>query len=228
MRTLRWGATTVAAALLFVACGDSTGPAVERNEQGTGTRTLRIVADIEGQEAPGGFVTGMNVEVRDAQGNPVSGATVTIRNDDLGTVNLLENGTGSGDYTATVNTFAFGDYRLDVVQDTNNVRDVVVGGIAVHAILSPSTSDTVPANQSLTVVWERLSEAAGADVESRDFEAQGIPDTGTYTIPASAIQVRADERVRVKRYNEVLMAGGLAGSRLKLEIQSTVEPVLVQ
>lgn len=220
---LVWGVAVVAGA-----CGDSTGPAASRNDPGTGTRTMHVVADIEGQDVPGGFVTELDVRLRDAQGNAISGATVTVRNPTLGTVNLLELDAGSGNYEASVNTFAPGDYRLDVVKDTQNVRGVVVGGLSAHQIVSPQANDTVPAGQPLTVSWTRPAEAMGADVETRDFAAEGIPDSGTYTVPGADNPPRVDQRVRVWRFNEVTIAGGLLGSRLKLSIRNTVEPVVVR
>lgn len=216
------------ATLGAAACGDGTGPAVERNKPGTGTSTLRVVADIEAQDVPGGFVTVFDVGLRNATGNPVSGATVTVKNGSLGTVNLLETGTGTGDYTATVNSFPSGDFALDVIRGTDKVEGVVVGGLAAHKITAPAKNATVTANQQLTVTWDRPTEAAGADLETRDYSASGLPDTGSHIIPANQNPARADQRIRVWRYNQVAMAGGLAGSRLKLEVRNTIEPVVVQ
>ena len=221
---------TIATALTAAlgACGDSTAPAVNRNEPGTGTHTLRVEGEIEGQDVAGGFTTQMVVKVRDAAGNAVSGATVAVRNSTLGTLNLLELSAGSGEYEASVNTFASGDYRLDVVRGTDKVEDVVIGGMAAHAITSPTLSAPVAADQPLTVTWSRPSEAAGADLETRDFSADGIPDAGSYTVPAADNPARTDQRIRVWRYNEVALAGGLLGSKLKLSIRNTLEPVVVQ
>lgn len=44
----------LAVALFVAACGDSTGPAAARNDPGTGTRTLKVIADIKGQDVSGG------------------------------------------------------------------------------------------------------------------------------------------------------------------------------
>lgn len=228
MNTLRQATRLTLAALLTAACGDGTGPAVERNKPGTGTNTLQVVADIEAQDVPGGFVTVFDVALRNATGNPVSGATVTVKNNTLGTVNLLETGTGTGDYTATVNSFPSGDFSLDVIRATDKVEGVVVGGLAAHRITAPAKNATVPANQQLTVTWDRPTEAAGADLETRNYGASGLPDTGSHIIPANQNPTRADQRIRVWRYNQVAMAGGLAGSRLKLEVRNTIEPVVVQ
>ena len=218
-----------AASLAGAACGsDATGPAAERNDPGTGTNTMKVIADIDGEEAGGGFVTAFEVSLRDAQGNPISGATVTIENTELGTVTLLELDAGSGDYEATRNTFAAGDYRLDASKDAEAVTGVIVGGMSVHEIMSPSSGDTLAVNTPQTVTWTRPSEAAGVDVETRDYTAEGIPDVGTLTIPGEFFTARTDERVRVTRFNEVNIAGGLFGSRLRLSIRNGVEPLVVE
>ena len=39
---------------------------------------------------------------------------------------------------------------------------------------------------------------------------------------------RPDQRVRVWRFNEVDIAGGLPGSRFRVKVRQTVEPVIVQ
>ena len=222
-------ALVCAASLVALACGDSGGPAVARNDPGTGTRTMKVTADIDGNDVPGGFITDFEVSLRDVQGNPISGATVTVRNSTLGTVALLEDGIGTGDYVATVNTFAPGDYELEVVKDTdNNVQGVVIGGMAVHEIMTPSVNDTVLADADLVITWTRPSEAAAADVETQDFAVDGIPDSGSYTIQGADNPARPDQRIRVFRFNQVDIAGGLFGSRIKLEIRNSVEPVVVQ
>lgn len=219
----------LALAVALAGCGDdTTGPAAERNDPGTGTQTMLVKADIEGEDAPGGFVTDFEVQLRDAQDNPISGATVTIQNGALGTVNLLESGQGTGDYVAVRNSFPSGDYRLDVVSGTDNVHGVVIGGMAAHVITSPSANDTVLANAPLVINWTRPSQAAGADVETQDFQAEGIPDSGTYTVPATGNPARDDGRVRIARFNRVDIAGGLFGSELKLKIRNTVEPVVAE
>ena len=224
-----WGSVlSLTLAVLTLACSDSTGPAASRNEPGTGTATLRVNGEIEGQDVAGGFVTQFLVSVRDAAGAPVSGAVVIVRNTALGTVNLLELSAASGDYEATVNSFASGDYRLDVTRGTDNVLGVVVGGLAAHQITSPVANGTAPAGQAMTVTWSRPSEAVAVDLGTRDFLAEGIPDAGTYTIPAGNNPVRPDQRIRVSRYNQVNIGGGLVGSQLKLSIRNTVEPVVVQ
>lgn len=225
---IRWVVLGSVAAALVLACGDSTGPAALRNEPGTGTSTMLVIADIDANDEPAGFITDFDVTLRDALGAPISGATVTIRNGGLGTVTLEEQVAGTGDYFAQRFGFASGDYRLDVVSGSDNVQGVVVGGIAGHAILAPARNDTIPAGDTLLVRWTVPSQAAGADVESRDYQIENLEDTGSHRIPGAFIQARPDERIRVWRFNRVDIAGGLTGSRLKLSVRNSVDPVFVQ
>lgn len=210
------------------ACGDGTGPATSRNNPGTGTSTLRVTADIDANDMAVGFTTEFLVSVRDGVGSAVSGATVTIANASLGTITLAETGAGSGDYFATRSSFPGGDFRLDVVRGTDNVRGVILGGPGVHNITAPLANSTVPANQPLTVRWTIPSQAQAAEVETRDYGPVTGPDNGTFVIPTANNTARPDQRIRVFRFNEVTMAGGLPGSRLRVEVRKTVEPVNVQ
>lgn len=211
-------------------CGSGTGPAASRNNPGTGTSTLLVTADIDANDVPNttAFNTEFVVQLRDAAGSPVSGATVAMGNPVLGTITLVETGVGSGDYTATRSGFPGGDFSLNVTRGTDNVRDVVLGGPSVHAITAPVQNQTVPASQALTVRWTVPSQAQFAEMETRDFGPFTAPDNGTYTFPAAQNPVRADQRVRVFRFNEVTIAGGRPGSRLRVEVRRTVEPVVVQ
>lgn len=223
----------LAALALAAACGDGTGPATSRNNPGTGSSTLAVIADIDASDDPtiiGGFSTDYFVSVRNGLGNPVSGATVTVSNGSFagGKITLPETGAGTGDYLLTGNTFPSGDFRLDVVQGTNNVSGVVVGGPGVHNITTPVKDATVPALQPLLVRWTVPSKAKSAEVETRDFGPITLPDTGAYRIAGVDNPARVDQRIRVFRFNEVDMAGGLVGSRLRVKVRKTVEPVVVQ
>lgn len=217
------GAALVAAA----GCGDGTGPATSRNDPGTGTSTLQVIADIDANDQTGGgFITDFGVSVQDGLGNRVSGASVTIRNATLGTVTLTE--AASGTYFAQRNSFPSGDFRLDVVSGSNNVSGVILGGPGVHNITAPLQNAIVPAGQPLPVRWTVPSQAQAAEVETQDFAPVTVPDNGSYTISGANNPANANQRIRVFRFNEVTMAGALPGSRLQVEVRKTVEPVIVQ
>ena len=218
----------IAAFVGLLACGDSTGPAANRNNPGTGSLTLRVDAEVAGVEASGVMTTSYVVLVRDAQSLPVSGANVTVRNTSLGSVTLTENPSGSGLYLATRPTFPSTDFTLDVVRGADNVRGVVLGNPGVHTITLPARNSTVAANQPLNVRWTVPSQALSAELETRDYGTIEIADNGAHTVPAADNPARTDQRVRVNRFNELDMAGGLPGSRLRVEVRREVEPVVAQ
>ncbi len=235
MRAL-WTTALSAAVAGALACGGGTGPATSRNNPGTGTSTLKVTADIDANDDPtviGGFSTDYSVSVRDGLGSKVSGATVTISNPSLGTITLLETGTGSGDYAITGNTFPSGDFTLNVVKGTDNVQNVVLGGPGVHTITAPAKNATVQSSQPLTVTWVLPSAAKSAEVKTKDYDAPDLPDNGTFVIPAGPVTnpPRPDQRIRVFRFNEITTVDGmraLPGSRLRVQVRQTVEPVIVQ
>ncbi len=211
----------------LVACG-GTEPTVERNDPGTGTLTLKVTADIDASDVVGGFITDFDVDVEDAAGNPVSLATVTIKNSSLGEITLLETSAGSGKYTAVRNSFPNGDFELNVVRGTDNVQGVILGGPGVHTITAPLANDTLVAQQSLIVTWNSPSQAKSAELETQDYGPVVVPDTGAAMVPALENEKRPNQRIHIYRFNEVGINGGLPGSRLKVEVRQTVEPVIVQ
>jgi hypothetical protein len=80
----------------------------------------------------------------------------------------------------------------------------------------------------MTVRWSVPSRAKSAMLETRDFGPLALPDTGVYVIAGANNPVNSSQRVRLSRYNEVDVAGGLPGSRLRVTIEQTVEPINVQ
>jgi hypothetical protein len=55
---------------------------------------------------------------------------------------------------------------------------------------------------------------------------QTLHSRGDY--PAVSNVTRSDQRIRLFRFNEVNLAGGLTGSRFRIKIRQSVEPVTVQ
>jgi hypothetical protein len=217
-------ALCAAAAASLLACGKSS--ATSHNNAGTGTATLLVTADVSASMTSGGPVTSFAVDVHDGVGNRVSGATVTMNNADLGPVTLVEATSGSGHYVNSKASFPGGDFQLSVVRSSDNVQNVLVGGPGSHTINAPTRSAVVPANQPLVLSWTTPSTAKAVSISTKDFDGQG-PDTGTYTIPAASNPARNNQRLDISRYNEVDMAGGLSGSRLRVTFTSTVDPYTV-
>ncbi len=214
-------------AILFAAGGDSlTDPAMDRNDPGTGTGTLDIRADVDAFDEAGGLVTQFSVQVRDGIGDAVTGATVTITNTGFGEVTLLDP-EGSGNYLAERNAFHEGDFTLSVVSGTDVVEGVVLGGPGIHTITVPGVDSPAAAGQAMTVRWNVPSQARSAEVETKDYGPVLLPDTGAVIIPAASNPAAADQRIRVFRFNEVDIAGGLFGSRMRLEVRQSVHPLIV-
>ena len=79
----------VLAALALAACGGNSN-ATDHNRPGTGSATLLVTGDINAAQSSGAPLTSFQVDVRDGLSNKVSGATVTLHNQDLGDVQLVE------------------------------------------------------------------------------------------------------------------------------------------
>ena len=168
----------------IISCGgdNSTCPAVARNSAGTGTSTMRLTADIDADNALGGFTTDYFVSLRDGLGNRISGATVTYSNSPLFTLTLVETGVSSGDYASMRFGFPAGEFRLDVTRGADNVRSVNLGGPGVHTISAPVNRSIATAGQPLVVFWSVASRAKVAQIETMDLGPIEIADVGTYTI----------------------------------------------
>ncbi len=216
-------------AILASACGgsdDPTGPS------GTGTQTMLVEASIEGVDQEGGFTTRFEVSLFDAEGEAIPEAVVTFAHAALDTVELEEQGAGSGVYAATAATYEPGDYTLDVVWGDERIEGAVVRGLEIHTIESPEAGATVPEAEPLTVTWTNASPSAMVRVETHDFATdpdEEIADTGSYTIPGEANPRRPqNQRIRVTRYAAVDIGGGLPGSTVQVSIRNTVSPISVR
>ncbi len=225
MKPTRFLAALAATAL---ACGG--GTATSHNNAGTGTSTLLVTGDIEAAMNNGAPATNFTVTLRDGLGNRVSAATVTISNSGLpnGSVSLVENQQGSGRYVNAIAQFPGGDFGLSVTRNTDNVQGVVVGGIGMHTINTPARNAVVPANQPLAVSWTTPSTAKQATISTSNFNGISTADTGSYTIAATNNPPNPSQQLDVSRFNEVDIAGGLAGSRLRLTFTASVNPYVVQ
>ena len=214
--------TALAAAAL--ACGgSSSGSAISHNNPGTGSSTLLVTGDIIGSISNGSPTASFTVNVNDGTGARVSGATVVISNSGLtgGALTLTETGTGSGRYTATFAGFPNGDFQLSVTKGTDAVS-ATVGGLGMQTISAPAASATVPANTDLQVSWTTPAQAKQATVSTTNLSAVSMADDGSFTIVAASNPARASQTLTLVRNNEVDLAGGLLGSRLRVSFTSTV------
>jgi hypothetical protein len=218
-----------ALAATALACGGGS-TATSHNNAGTGTSSLLVTADIEGSINNGAPQTNFTVSLRDGMNLRVSGATVTISNSGLpnGSVALVEAAPGTGRYVNSTAQFPSADFGLSVTRNTDNVQGVVVGGVGMHTINTPAKNAVVPANQPLAVSWTTPSTAKQATIWTSDFNGVSTADTGSYTIAATNNPPNTNCQLQVARFNEVDIAGGLAGSRLRVTFTASVSPYVVQ
>jgi hypothetical protein len=213
------------AALALAACGGQS-TATDHNKAGSGSTTMTVTGDINASQTSTGPSTSFSVRLRDGVNSPVTGATVTIHNQQLGDVALTD-ANNTGVYTSTAASIPSADFGLTVVKGSDNVQGVVVGNPGVHVINGPASSSTVAANQPLTVSWTTPTTAKSATITTNGYSAQA-PDTGTYTIPAANNTVRNNQHVDVARFNEVDIAGGFSGSRLRVTYTASFTGITVQ
>ena len=224
---------TLAAAAAALACGSSSSnnAAVSHNSPGTGTNTLKVVGSITAANLPTTTTpqTTLSVTVTDGTGATVNGATVTVLNSSVpdGVVNLTQAAAGSA-YTGTVASYPSGDFRLNVVKGTDNVQNVVLGGVGMHTINAPAQNGTVTAGQPLDVTWTTPAVAKQVSIQTRDLATTLAPDTGDFTISGAENPARISQRVIITRTNEVEAAGGLLGSALSVSYTNRIDPYTVQ
>jgi hypothetical protein len=208
-----------AAAVLGSACDSPTGL--------LGTGTLLAVAEINVINVGGGFQTGFVVALLDLEEDAVSDAVVTFTHDELGTVELQEQPSGSGIYVGGLDTYLAGDYRLEVTRGEDNLQRVI-RGLEIHAIERPEPGEEVQAGEPLEVRWTNPSSSARVRLETRDYQINDVSDSGSYTIAAEDNPVRQNQRVRIWRSTGVNITGGLPGSRLNMTIRNSVEQYRVR
>jgi hypothetical protein len=196
---------------------------------GTGTLTLKVVAEAQGRDSgPGTYETDFVATVTDSMGAPVSGAVVTF-DGVFGRIVLLEDGLSAGTYAATRDGYEPGSYTLLVIAGADSVVGVTTHAPAVHTVTSPAAGDTVTADTALHVRWTRPSLADECRLETRDYDSSWVfGDPGNLWTPTIGNPARTDQRVRVKRRNVQIANGGLAGSQLSVRIRRTVEPVIAR
>jgi hypothetical protein len=221
---------TTLLALMVGGCGSKSTSVVSPPPEnpGTGSGTLLVNAAVNGAEgAPSTYTTDFVVTVRDTLNLPVNNATVSVLLPSGTTQNVPRDTLTGGRYAMTMNGYLAGRYGLTVVRGTENIQGAVETGPELHTITAPTPSDTLATNQPFNVIWSRIVRTDTAEVETRDYGPVQTADDGSHTVTPPQ-NVRTDQRIRVKRINEVLLAGGLAGSVFSASLRRQVEPLIVR
>lgn len=221
----------LAAVLFAVGCaGDSSVAPDDKGNLppsgGTGTGTLRVVAEVEGYDLGGGdFETEFIATVTDTLDQPAS-VTVVVSGR-FGDVQLAEETPGS--YRALRPGYETGSYTLNVAGDAGNVTAVTAVAPDIHVITVPAAGDTVAAGTALNVRWTHAATSAQCRLATLDYDSDWIyGDPGTLWTPSIGNPPRTDQRVSLTRRNVQEPAGALPGSRLAVGIRCAVEPVIAQ
>ncbi len=214
---------------VLLACGGGgTQPTVTRT--GDGSSTLRVTARFSaspngGEEARDeqAMNVDLEVDVRDAAGDDVTGATVVV-DTEFGAVTLTEGGC-SRRYCGRQIGYA-SVYRLSVVRGPDRLDGVAVSGPSFHSIVEPTLGATASASAPLLVRWAPSGDADRVSIETRDFERELAEDLGAFEIPAGNLRSDGDEpedeRVRVRRERQVTLTGGLSGSTIEVAVRNGV------
>lgn len=217
---------------LLVACGAKDksvgGLTLPIDNPGVGSGSLRVTATVAGEQAdPGAYLTNFTVNIFDSLTLPVNNATVTFRLPNGSLLNIPRDLNTNGRYRYTLNTYTSGTYWLTVTRGTDSIQNAFETGPDIHTITAPALTDTLLTDSAFTVRWARRSLANEAEVSTRDFGPVETADSGVYLVPAPQ-QQRDNQRIRVKRTNEVILNGGLPGSVLSISIRRDLEPIIVQ
>jgi hypothetical protein len=208
---------TLATGLLLAACGG--------HDPGSGSRTLFVHAQAETDGSTDGSWMMVKVRQGNSEGQPVTDATVTVTGDNGGEVGL---------------PFELDGYtRRRISWDTGWGLEVKRGDDALQAYLEAPGITTITrpiggttfkraAGDDLLVTWtdEKMRKADFVTVEFKraggaDREFTGDPFE--YEVELNRLVADDDERISVKRRNEVNLEGGTPGSRFSAVTRHRVD-----
>jgi len=187
---------------------------------------LHVEGTIAGQNSVPNAARAADYETRFqlalyVDGMPATNAVVTVTSAG-GRLVLVRSG---GSYVGTQQGY-YGTYSLAVRAGPVDMQDVSLAGPELHVFRAPPPGSTQRAGVALPIAWEP-SDAPTATIESRHLPETPIMDTGTYTLPASAVFADpgqlVDDRVRVRRSAELPIPEASFDSVVKIEVRNELE-----
>ncbi len=216
--------------LNIVSCGTESGGVI--NNEGTGSRTLKVEASISAKERFSGakntedFATDIVIKVWDINQNPLTDASVTVI---AGDKDLVIPHDKNGIYRATSLAGYIREYTINIIHGSEYVEGVTVTGPEIHTIKIGEPADTpttVKASGPVSVLWSPYGYATSAEIETRNFK-ETVADTGTYNIPGEEFEVGVDDYIIVTREKSLNPAGAVAGSIVTVKIRNRLDPIKV-
>ncbi len=229
LRSTALAVLTIASVSFFGCSGNkSTNPGLQASDNpGTGSNSIFADVIINGFDlSPSVFSTNYTVVLLDSFNAPITNAAVVFAHSSWGTIILSHDNAFPGTYRASTNGYQPGGYSLSIRRGTDSITGANVIALDLHAITSPAVDDTLNQGNSFNVDWNRGTRADTAEVETRDYGPQQTADDGNFTV--STNPPRNDQRIRVKRFHTLTLAGGRTGSQIRAIIRNTIEPVVVQ
>lgn len=224
MRTRHW----LVLVPLLAACGSAS---IAEPGRGSGTLSITAHAEVDNTvpNASSDDQFSADFTVRLTKGGlPVLGATVEIATGS-GTVTLNPQA-DPGRYEARQAGYAR-TYTLSARLGDDYVEGVSLSGPPAHSFSAPIQAAQAASGQPLEVKWSP-GDAAQATLSTRELDEITVPDTGSYTVPASGLKTAdpgktEDERVRVTRTSTIIPAGVTGDSRFDISIRNEVSIVIV-
>lgn len=219
--------------LVFAACGGSALDPGTGNSLGSGTHTLTVdgsasaSTDLANAGDAMSFTTHFDFQISNGQ-NPVTTGTVVVSSNG-GSVDLTYNPADSGHWIGDQAGY-YEVYQLDVTSGADMISGVRVDGPDIHTFTAPGVGATVDASMPLAITWSRDDHADLATLDTQALDRVTIDDTGTYSLAAGGLKSSKDkaenERIELRRTNQVAPAGATPGSTVAVSVRNHVEVVV--
>lgn len=211
-------------ALLLAACGGS--------DPGSGTQTLYVEAEAH-QNGEGNHASiAVSVLEGSSSGDVISNAVVTVRDADGNEYGLPWEGVQIGGWKAGAYQIKDIDWspgwRLEVRRGDDGL-EAALDAPGTTRITAPAPGSTVHKSDAagLEVVWEdgsgKGADHVRVDLKKADYDRTLDQDDHHLIIDPGALVVEDKEEVRVRRWAEINLAGGTAGSYFRAMTEDSVE-----
>jgi hypothetical protein len=210
--------------LLLVACGGS--------DPGAGTQTFYVEAEGQSDGSTDGTFLQVLVKQGSSSGDIVSDATVELTGE-KGTQHVLTwvGVFGIGAFRKN-NIIWEAGWRLRITRGSDRV-EAYLNAPGITTLQEPAAGSTFnrAEGRPLVVRWKDESghsaQTFSVDTQRADYSIARAEDPGLVQLEASRLVASTDERITVKRTNEVKLNGGVVGSYFRATTKADVR-IIVQ
>ncbi len=234
MVAMRISTAFLGSLLVVAACGGNSLDPGAGNSLGSGSHTLLVHGSISAAS-----------DITNA-GDGASFSThvdLTLMKDQVAvTTGTVAVSSSAGDLTLTYATDNGGHwvgdqagydevYELNVTSGGDTISGVRVDGPDIHTFTSPALGATVDSTMPLAIAWSRGDHADIAELSTQGDGGNHvtIDDTGSYSLAAGTLKSNKDQSqtstINLRRTNQVVPAGAVAGSTLSVSVRNGVDVV---